>query len=614
MPNTNTTTMDKVKFIALTIALLTLCNHLIGQSYFQKTYGSTTTDRGRQIIKLKDNNFAIIGSSTGAFQGIKLIKVDSSGNPIWQKSFFSPDILHYNYCDSFLESQDSGFIIAGNTGYTSAYGRDICLIKLNSAGDTIWTKIYAGPSLAYYRAEANEIIHTSDGGYAITGNERGSWDKDVFLIKTDSNGNVQWSKSYGGSDDDVGLSLKQTEEGGFVITGYTSSFGNGSRDVYLLKVNSNGSLLWTRTYGGIFWDFANHIEVTNDNGFVVTGCSSNNVTGFDLFIMKTDSSGNTVWANTYGGDEDEVGISVKQINDGSYIVTGYTNSYGLGQTDVYLVKTDSNGNALWSNTYGGASDDQGNDVIELTDGFVIVGTTRNFSRGSTDVYLVKVDDSGKGTCKQDTAQSIVNTLNWIQGTGGTESSGNTIKIYPILSINQDTSSYDPCECVPPVAGFGVIIMGWWDVTFEDYSTWADNWFWDFGDGETSTLQNPGHYYEMDGTFNVCLTVSNDCGTDTCCHSVHLESGIGINETGSNELEIFIAPNPFDDFTEIKFVNKKIGKLNLSLINSLGQIVMQIENITGNEIRIKRNNLTSGLYYFKLFTDIHLVATGKLVIK
>ncbi|MBK6483892.1 MAG: T9SS type A sorting domain-containing protein [Chitinophagaceae bacterium] len=600
-------------FCLICFCLLTLANQVTGQT-FQRTYGSTAGDIGRQIVSTYDNSFVAVGLY-GATEGVYLIKVDSLGNTIWQKTFNPPNMLSFHNDYSIKQTPDSGFIMAGSIYYTMGNAIHICLIKTNSAGDTLWTKQYGGPNLGYYKGVAYDVIITSDGGYAVAGTEIGSSSKNVFLLKTDNNGNVQWAKYYGGTSDDEGYSLKQTSDSGYIIAGYTYSFGQGGWDVYLLKVGATGSLQWTKTYGGNRYDFANHIEITNDGGFILTGETSGNGTGTiydnDLFLMKTDSAGNSDWSYTYGGNSGEGGTSVKQTSDNGFIATGCTYSSGAGQSDVYLLKTDSAGSVLWSSTFGGASPEQGNDVIQHGTNYFVIGRTRNFSKGFEDVYLIKTDSIGTGTCKQDTAITIQTVLPWVQGTGGTENSGYTIQSDIIVVGTADTASYNPCVCVPPIANFQ-IGMTHTCGSFYNYSTWANTWYWDFGNGDTSTVENPNYCWWANGVYYVCLSVTNDCGTDTHCDSV--SAFTGINELKKNRIKLFISPNPFDNFTVVKFENAKREKIKLQILNPIGQSVLQIDNITDNKVQIEKNGLPSGLYFVRLIKDNQVIGADKIVIE
>ncbi len=246
----------------------------------------------------------------------------------------------------------------------------------------------------------NSVIQTSDKGYLITGSTRsyGAGNLDVYMIKTYANGIEQWHKTFGDTSNDVGYSVQQTSDGGYIIAGYTYSFSAGNADVYLIKTDANGNQLWYKTFGDTSRDIGNSVQLTPDGGYIITGNTWSFGAGkSDVYLIKTDTNGNQQWYKTFGGLNLDYGESVQPTSDGGYIIAGFTNSYGAGKKDVFLIKTDTYGNQQWYKTFGGINDDYGFAVQQTSDtGYIIVGSTRSFgvSDSTDDVYLIKTNANG----------------------------------------------------------------------------------------------------------------------------------------------------------------------------------------------------------------------------
>ena len=289
---------------------------------------------------------------------------------------------------SVKQTADGGYII---TGYLSNIESrfDVWLIKTDNQGNEEWNQTFGGNSNDF----SYSVQQTMDGGYIITGGTQsfGSGKEDVYLIKTDSQGNKEWNQTFGGSEDDYGYSVKQTMDGGYIITGGTQSFGSGESDLWLIKTDSQGNEEWNQTFGGSGYDGGSSVKQTMDGGYVITGGTQSFGSGgsdSDVWLIKTDSQGNEEWNQTFGGGG---GRSVKQTNDGGYVVIGGTDS----EENVWLIKTDSQGDEEWNQTYGGGEDDHGWSGEQTSDGgYIITGSTRSYSNGRYDVYLIKTDPNG----------------------------------------------------------------------------------------------------------------------------------------------------------------------------------------------------------------------------
>jgi len=259
-----------------------------------------------------------------------------------------------------------------------------------------WNRTYGGR----YGDGAWCLQETQDGGYILVGNTatRGEG-SDLWLIRTDQFGNPTWSRILGGSGEDIGYFVEETNDGGFIITGSTKSFGMGEERLWLIKTDGNGSRIWDKTFGGFVsssGDGGWSVDETEDGGYIVTGYTQSLGRGRkDLWLLKTDDLGNRIWDRTYGGLEDDVGISVLQCRDGGYIVAGRTASFGKGGDDIWLLKTDSGGKETWNATFGGSKDDAGFQVVELKDGYALVGRTESGSN-SNRIILIRTDLAGRG--------------------------------------------------------------------------------------------------------------------------------------------------------------------------------------------------------------------------
>jgi len=372
----------------------------IGPSpYFCKAIGGENDDGGYSLIQTSDGGYAITGytKSFGAGKGdVYVVKLDANGNLQWTTTIGGPEIEEGV---SLIQTSDGGYAIAGVTQSFGAGEDDAYVVKLDANGNLQWTKTIGGKK----EDVGFSLIQTSDGGYAIAGATTsfgaGGWD--AYLVKLDANGNLQWTKTIGGKEDDKGYSLIQTSDGGYAITGYTKSFGAGGWDVYVVKLDANGNLQWTKTIGGPGNEIGFSLIQTSDGGYAITGPTySFGAGGADVYVVKLNANGNLQWTTTIGGKEEDVGISLIQTSDGGYAIAGSTTSSGVGEADFYVVKLDANGKPQWTKTIGAKNKNLiKSSIIQTSDGsYVIAGTTGSFGAGKRDVYVVKLDKNGNACC------------------------------------------------------------------------------------------------------------------------------------------------------------------------------------------------------------------------
>jgi hypothetical protein len=299
-------------------------------------FGGQHSDGGYSVQQTTDGGYIVAGEtcpdSSELDTDVWLIKTDVD-NKVWDMTFNrdSSDIG-----SSVQQTSDGGYVIAGATG--SLLASDIWLIKTDASGNKVWDKTFGKDDFD----AGNSVQQTSDGGYIIAGWTRpfGANGGEAWLIKTDANGNKTWDKAFGDEDGDWGGSVQQTSDGGYVIAGATGSLGAGGGDVWLIKADADGGRVWDKTFGGPGYDVGQSVQQTSDGGYIIAGTTwSDGASSGDVWLIRTDADGNKVWDTTFGGDNDDRGYSVQQTSDGGYIIVGETMSYGAGWYDVWLIKT-----------------------------------------------------------------------------------------------------------------------------------------------------------------------------------------------------------------------------------------------------------------------------------
>lgn len=358
-----------------------------------KIYGGLLDDAVYSIAKTTDGGYMLAGYTESYGNGssdIYLIKTDPFGNKEWTKTLGG---TKGEVAKSIQQSRDGGFIIAGATESKGNGSYDAYLAKIDDSGNLLWDRTFGGPSMD----SAFDVKQTSDGGYITVGElggskDRGSGLSDVYLVKTDANGNMQWDSVLGGDGMSIGLSVIQSKDGSYVITGVTSN-GNITQDssLYLIKTDDHGQYIWKKKIGNAGANYGNSIIQANDGNYVIGGYTeSSGNGGKDMYLVKTDQNGNVLWSKTFGGKYDDVCQEVIQTSDGGLALIGKTET-APGVEQGYLVKTDADGNMQWSKTFGYSKKDTGECMIQAGDGGYIIGGITSSRDGSTiDALLVKI--------------------------------------------------------------------------------------------------------------------------------------------------------------------------------------------------------------------------------
>lgn len=383
------------KSIRFVLALLSL-SVLVSEPGYSFQPGKRSDHRlwGNWVQQTQDEGYVIVGVkwSLGLGPGnAVLMRTNSEGTKKWLKVLGGPNMDQGNCVQ---QTADMGYIVAGTTWRRAHSRSDVFLTRTDSEGNVLWSSVFGGRE----RDHGSEVLQTTDGGYIVVGDTAsyGAGSADVYLIKTDATGRNLWSKTFGGTRDDRGYSVQQAADGGYIVAGKTESFGEGEEEGFLVRTDSRGELLWKRTFGGKGRDGLRCVRQT-PGGWILVGSTTSLGRGeTDIYLIETDPEGNPNWIRTHGGRHGEFGHSVRPTKDGGYIAAGHIWPSGsLGNTDVYLLKTDRRGSKMWDQKFGGAGFDYAYCVQQTADGgYIVVGRSTSFGNQNDKVYLIKTDSDG----------------------------------------------------------------------------------------------------------------------------------------------------------------------------------------------------------------------------
>jgi hypothetical protein len=527
--------MNQIYKLSIIILLTCVGQISVAQVMFQRVFAGSDMDNCFYVEQVEDGGYAFAGH-TNSFGGwgsnILLVRTDENGETIWTKTYQGS---HTDICYAMQHTSDGGYILTGVTFSYGAGAGDAFLIKTDEFGDTLWTKTYGTSSVE----TGFWVRETADGGYILTGRTYGIGDNgDMYVVRTDKNGDILWTRTYGGPSYDTGRTIVECEEGGFLVVGTTESFGYGGSDVYVVKLDDNGDVAWAKTYGGTGTDKGNFLIQADDGGYAIGGSTYSFGAGTkDGYLLKIDQQVNLLWSKTYGGEKSDFISSVHQTDDGGFMCIGSTKSFGGGDQDIYLIRVNQYGEHLWSQSYGTDDYEDGSVGFHTQDGGYILGGGRYDDPAEVDINLIKTDAQGRCVCGEHRAQTECSEAQTLLAGGGVASSG-------------------------------------------------------------------GEQQNMGCTIG---TVTFEMMAE--CYSQAIIAG-----NASYSIEVTISPNPFRDEAVVT-INSTIPlySTDLLIFDISGKEVKRIENIQDSELIVQRGDMPPGLYYYKLLESDQMMKSGRILV-
>ncbi len=354
-----------------------------------RTCGGVVTEAGMCVCLASDGNYVVAGytQSFGA-DDIYLVKINAVGDTLWTRVI---DLGNIEQANSVWPTADGGYVLAGSIQYMDGGNTRMLLVKTNSDGDTAWTRTYGWSGTD----RGSAVQQTPDDGFIMVGSTRSdAGDDDVYLVKTNLAGDTLWTRTYAVAQDNIALSVKGTADGGYVVAGY-SSLPPQVTPAFVLKIGATGTLQWRHEYGGLF-NMAVLAEQTGDGGYMVAGTGvTTGVPHLAPYLMKTDSAGNALWTQMHSVSPlDKWIYAAQRTSDGGYVLAGWIGNLDSAVYGMEIVRMDSLGELLWSRTYGSGTGAVAASVVETVDhGYVAAGDVLTASNGY-DMYMVRTGPEG----------------------------------------------------------------------------------------------------------------------------------------------------------------------------------------------------------------------------
>lgn len=425
---------------------------------WNRTFGGAAEDRANSVYQTSDGGYIIAGQLKSLYRDVLLpanidawiIKTNENGSMQWEKTIggvFDDDKANY-----IQETRDWGYILAGSTtatGYGAGNDIDAWLIKTDINGSQIWKKTFPEEKDAI----ANAVRQTSDGGYVIAGKYSYSPDtSSAFLIKTDDRGAQIWSKTFGESNE--AKSVWQTTDGGYIFAGFKriTLDSRTQTDASIIKVDFNGNKQWSKEFGGKNDDIINSVQQTSDKGYVLAGNTrSSGEGGSDAWLIRINDKGDDQWRKTFGGTGDDSVISVQETGDEGFILAGSTDLYGKGKTDAWIIKTDKNGTQKWSKILGGKDSDLALSIQQTSEGdFILAGVTYSYGNGSADAWIIKVSGEPKPVQMATSIASPAPVLTSSPGSTTVKPQTSSLPATSIPVYTPKTPGFDPLYAIAEI--------------------------------------------------------------------------------------------------------------------------------------------------------------------
>jgi photosystem II stability/assembly factor-like uncharacterized protein len=599
------------------------------QTTFEKTYGGINSERGVAINKTIDGGY-MIGGSTASFtssEDMYLVKLDSTGTIQWTKVYNS---FGYDRIHGVEQTIDGGYFLSGYVGDGSGLF-DLAFAKVDVNGNVVWAK-YSGSVEA---EEFRKLSLTPDGGFFAAGYNAsfGVGAKDVQAMKVSSTGNIEWAKTYGTLYEDFNSSCKVALDGNYVLAGATDITGGYGIRPTIIKLDTLGNIIWAKYYQGYVEDWGRDLIETPDSGFLLVGETKSYGLGGsqDIYLIKTNSSGDVEWARSYGGIGNDVAYAVVKSSDGKYVVAGCTSSFGFGGYDGFLMKVKVDGSLEWFHTYGGYTSDYIYDMMETPDlGFALTGRRSSNTLGGDDVYLVKTDATGYSICAFGTYSPNIFVISNLQaidlnmGTLNLISSANLT----LTSFTPNSGQTTSCAIIPvELKSFNYeieendLVLNWSTVTEinnQGFKVFRDGSEIGFVAGSGTTTE-PRQYFFRDediksGTYNYILV---QIDLDGSTHTMG-ELEVIVNDIPADFILEQNYPNPFNPSTKIQYSIPEETFMKLSVYNSLGEKVADLEEGMKQagyyEVNFDGSDLPSGIYFYTLSTSKSTITKKMMLLK